>query len=173
MGKPSSLEAKRDAVSKALKSLTSEDLVVSKISLGEEAEGYRWELYRGVIPFWVDLMRFARTVDLLVVYSIMFGIPDGLDDGRENELYRLLLELNDFSQSWDTKFFIKGRSVVLCASRSGEEISSGTARFLVDSFSRFAKVLSKRIADRFPEIARFVVKGDMSEINGKETESGQ
>ena len=153
MAKIKPLSAKRDDVSKALKSMSSEELVVKKLSFGEDAEGFRWELYRGSVPFWVDLMRFGGTVDLLVTYSIMFGVPPTWDKRHESDLYKFLLELNDFSQSWDTKFFLKEGSVILCASRSGEEINGNTTLFLVDSFSRFAQVLSDRIADEFPDLA--------------------
>ncbi len=159
------LEAKRDEVSRALKFLTTEQLVVKEISLGEDSAGYRWELYRGELPFWLDLIRFPGAVDLLVAYSIMFRLPDDWDEHRDYELYKFLLELSDFSLSWDTKFFVKNRTVMLCASRSGNEITSDTARYLVDTFTRFASVLSSKIGDEFHDLVRFVVGG-----NDEETE---
>ena len=158
MSRQKPLSVKKKKVSKALKSLTDESLVVSPLDLEAGAEGYRWELYRGTLPFWVDLVRFSEGVDLLVTYSVMFGMPDGWDESREMELYRALLELNDFSQSWDTKFFLRERTVVLCASRSGEEIEEDSAAYLVRSFSRFAEKLCDLIADRFPDLVQFVVR---------------
>jgi len=153
----------RDEVSKALEQLTSEQLVVKEIPFQEEAEGYRWELYRGDIPFWVDLIRFSGQIDLLVAYSIMFQIPDSWDVEADARLFRFLLELGDFSMSWDTKFFLQGRTVILCASRSGDEINKGTARYLADTFSRFASILSRKIGEEFPELVRFVVDGEAME----------
>ncbi|RKZ30746.1 hypothetical protein DRQ36_04420 [bacterium] len=147
-----------DTVSRALKSMSSEELIVSRLDFGENTEGYRWELYRGTVPFWVDLMRFNGQLDLLVAYSIMFRIPESFDEKRERELYRFLLDLNDFSRSWDTKFFIKDRTVVLCAGRSGDEISERSAKYLVDSFSRMAQVLSMKVGEKFPGLLEFIVK---------------
>ncbi|MCK5833832.1 hypothetical protein KAH81_09225 [bacterium] len=160
---------KKDEVSKALTFLTTEQLLVKEISLGDESKGYRWELYRGEIPFWVDLIRFSEQVDLLVAYSIMFQLPDSWDKTEDAKLYKFLLELNDFSMSWDTKFFLKGRTVLLCASRSGEEINSNTARYLADSFSRFAGILSRKIGEEFPNLVKFVV--GKPEGDGEEDES--
>ncbi|GEM_PF-2420176 len=151
------LTAKRDEVSRALKDLTTEQLLVKEIRFGEESNGYRWELYRGEIPFWVDLIRFSGQIDLLVAYSIMFQIPENWSDAENARFYKFLLELSDFSKSWDTKFWMQDRTVMLCASRSGEEITSMTARYLADTFSRFAGILSRAIADEFPELVRFVV----------------
>jgi len=154
------LEAKRDEVSRALNFLTTEQLVVKDISLGEGSAGYRWELYRGEVPFWLDLIRFSGAVDLLVAYSIMFRMPDDWDEHRDHDLYKFLLELSDFSLSWDTKFFVKNRTVMLCASRSGNEITNETARYLVDTFTRFASVLSSKIGEEFQDLVRFVVRGN-------------
>ncbi len=172
MAKIKPLTARRDEVSKAIKSMSSDELIMKKLSYGEQAEGFRWELYRGTVPFWVDLMRFSGTVDLLVAYSVMFGIPDEWDEKREMSLYKYLLELNDFSQSWDTKFFLKEKTVILCASRSGEEINKKTALFLVDSFSRFAQKLSDMIAAEFPDLVRYIIKGDEDEA-AKESEPAE
>lgn len=148
----------RDAVSKGLAEITSDDLVVSHINFGEKAEGYRWQLHRGEVPFWVDLMRFEGQLDLLVVYSIMFMVPEKWDEKRKAELFRYLLSLNDFSQSWDTKFFLKGDAVILCSSRAGHEITKETSSFLVNSFSRFAQILSKNVYDEFDELTKLTVR---------------
>ncbi len=163
------LKAKRDEVSKALQFLSTEQLVVKDISVDENTEGYRWDLYRGEIPFWVDLIRFSGAIDLLVVYSIMFQMPDDWDEKSKAELYKYLLELGDFSRSWDTKFFLKENTILLCASRSGEEITSMTARYLVDTFTRFAGVLSANIAEKFPDLVRFIINKDYP--GGKEIET--
>ncbi|MGC9315800.1 MAG: hypothetical protein ACP5G4_09310 [bacterium] len=153
-----SLKDVRDAIAKGLAEITSEDLVVSHLDFGENAEGYRWELHRGEVPFWVDLMRFKGQLDLLVAYSIMFVVPEKWDESKKAELYRFLLSLNDFSQSWDTKFFLKGSAVVLCASRAGDEITKESSRFLVDSFSRFAQILSQKVSETYGELTKLTVK---------------
>lgn len=161
------LTARRDDVSRALSALTTEQLLVKEISFGEESNGYRWELYRGEIPFWVDLIRFSGQIDLLVAYSIMFQIPDTWNESQDAKFYKFLLELSDFSKSWDTKFWMQDRTVMLCASRSGEEITSATARYLADTFSRFAGILSRAIGDEFPELVRFVVGKGTEEADEK------
>ncbi len=153
----------RDLVSKGLSGITSDDLIVTKIDFGDDAEGYRWELHRGKVPFWVDLMRFNKQLDMLVAYSIMFMIPQKWDEERKNTLFRTLLTLNDFSQSWDTKFFLKGDAVVLCASRAGNEITKDSSRFLVDSFSRFAQILSQKVYDEFEDLTRLSVASENKE----------
>ena len=170
MSKIKSLEDIKGKVSKALKKMSTEDLIVTRLEYGEGAEGFRWELYRGTIPFWVDLVRFHGKVDLLIVYSIMFGIPEHLPKDREAELYSFLLELNDFSQSWDTKLFLKDRTVVLCASRSGDEIHEQSAEYLMRSFTRFAKIISDRISEKFQDIAKFVVEDVEIPIENKDIE---
>jgi hypothetical protein len=90
----------------------------------------------------------------------MFQMPDDWDEKSKAELYKYLLELGDFSRSWDTKFFLKENTILLCASRSGEEITSMTARYLVDTFTRFAGVLSANIAEKFPDLVRFIINKD-------------
>jgi len=153
----------RDLVSKGLSDITSDDLIVTKINFGDNAEGYRWELHRGEVPFWVDLMRFNKQLDMLVAYSIMFMIPQKWDEERKDALFRFLLTLNDFSQSWDTKFFLKGDAVVLCASRAGNEITKDSSRFLVDSFSRFAQILSQKVYEEFEDLTRLSVASENKE----------
>ena len=160
-----SLTSVRDDVSRGLKDMSSDELVCSKLSFGENAEGFRWELYRGKVPFWVDLMRFGGQLDLLVAYSIMFLIPPNWGNDEKLKLYQYLLTLNEFSQSWDTKFFLKGEAVALCASRAGDEVNRETVRFLVDSFSRFAQNLSENIEKEFGDILRLFVDQPENEEN--------
>jgi len=159
------LDDVRDDVSRGLKDMSSDELVCSKLTFGNDAEGYRWELYKGRIPFWVDLMRFNGQLDLLVAYSIMFIIPPNWGADEKQKLFRYLLTLNDFSQSWDTKFFLKGEAVALCASRAGDEINRETVRFLVSTFSRFAQILSENIEKEFGDILRLLVDQPVSEEN--------
>jgi len=156
----------RDAVSKGLADIATEDLLVSHLQLGDNAEGYRWELHRGEVPFWVDLMRFDGKLDLLVAYSIMFMVPQKWDETQKGRLFRYLLECNDFSQTWDAKFFLKDDAVILCSSRMGDEIDKHSARILVDTFSRFAQMFSIKVYEEFEDLTKLTVKRDDSEIPG-------
>ncbi len=152
------LESVRLEISKGLKDISDENIVVTRLDLGENAYGFRWQLYRGKVPFWIDLMRFNDKLDLLVVYSMMFVIPETWEGARKAELYKFLLTLNDFSMSWDTKFFLKENSVILCASRGGDEITKETSRTLVENFTSFAKALSIQVGEKFPDALQLVVE---------------
>lgn len=164
------LSFRRDEVSKALRKMSSEDLVVTRLEYGETAEGFRWQLYKGALPFWVDLVRFSGRFDMLVVFSIMFAIPENISAKREAELYKYLLEINDFSQSWESKLFLKEKAIILCASRIGDEIGSESAGTLVDRFTQSADIVSAKISENFPDIVRVIVQETESDIDLEDIE---
>ena len=164
MSKVKSITDIRDEVAKGLKKLTTDDLIVRRLEFGEGADGYRWELYRGDTPFWVDLVRFRGESDILVSFSIVFGIPDEWPPEKEARLFHSLLEMNDFAVSLDTKFFLKEKAVLACASRSGSNINTESAFLLVDTFSKLLNELSRKIAEEFPGLAQVMVGGKGIEV---------